>query len=121
MWLLSFVCGPPLPHRLQVWEMFDPAPVAIPCAIVAIVYMTAVASFLLPKATGPADPLAPKDGVPPRLFYSTYTVVPGGAAVGHTVAAGGVKQARDMVLLAVVRTEALHTPEDELVLEAKDT
>ena len=39
----------------------------------------------------------------------------------HTVAAGGVKQARDMVLLAVVRTEALHTPEDELVLEAKDT
>jgi len=105
----------------SIWEMFDPAPVAIPCTIVAIVYMTVLARFLGPKTSGPVSALAPRDGVVPRIFYSTFTIPPGSSLVGQNIGASGVKQARDMALLGVKRDGPKYSSvADEFVLIAGD-
>lgn len=99
--------------------MFDPAPVAIPCTIIAIIYMTLVAKFLLPKATLTTG-INAKDGVMPRIFYSTFKIVPGMPLVGASVAFSGLKQARDMTLLTVLRNGNQHAPAEDLILLAGD-
>ena len=99
--------------------MFDPAPVAIPCTIIAIIYMTVVAKFLLPKGTASKSVLG-SDGVMTRIFYSTFRVVPGGALVGQSLAASGMKQAKDMALLAVLRSGNVQQPAEDLILLADD-
>lgn len=100
--------------------MFDPAPVAIPCTIVAIIYMTVVSKFLLPKG-GKAKSVLGGDGATmSRIFYSTFRVVPGGNLVGQSLAASGLKQAKDMALLAVLRSGNVQQPAEDLVLLADD-
>jgi len=104
-----------------VWEMFDPLPVALPCTIVAIVYMTLTARFLLPKTKAATSVLAAGEtGVMPRIFYSTFRVPAGSILVGATVRVSGMKAARDMTLLAIVRGDTPLEPAEDFVLLAGD-
>ncbi len=83
-------------------NMFDPAWVGIPAAVIGIGFMVCFGRFLLPRETREQTESAPR-----RMYKAEFEVEPDSQLIGKTVAASGIAGAEGLDLLSIRRGSEL--------------
>jgi Trk K+ transport system NAD-binding subunit len=103
---------------LQAFETLGFAPVGIICSIFCVAYMTIAAAYLLPKVEIGGKNLDSEATA--RHFICSFKLTPNSALVGQSVAASGLRKARDLKLVAIVNNGDYQRATDERVLMKGD-
>lgn len=101
---------------LREIRMFDPALVAVPAAVLGLVFIVILGRFLLPK-----DTEGIQEQVGQRMYSAEFKVKDGGRLVGKPLGETGLLEG-DGYTLSAMRRQGIPqaAPQDDTVLEAGD-